>query len=35
LSVADGRLYIADTNNHAVRVCDLATGEVWTMECNG
>lgn len=31
LSVAGGRLYIADTNNHAVRVADLATLEVSTL----
>lgn len=31
LSVAGDRLYIADTNNHAVRVADLATGEVTTL----
>lgn len=31
LSVAGPRLYIADTNNHAVRVCTLATGEVTTL----
>ena len=32
LSFADGRLYIADTNNHAVRIADLAKGEVSTLE---
>jgi sugar lactone lactonase YvrE len=32
LSVAGGKLYVADTNNHAVRVCDLATGKVKTLE---
>jgi len=32
LSFADGQLYIADTNNHAIRVCDVATGEVRTLE---
>jgi sugar lactone lactonase YvrE len=26
------RLYIADTNNHALRVADLATGRVHTLE---
>jgi hypothetical protein len=31
LSVADGRLCIADTNDHAVRFCD-PEGEVRTME---
>jgi sugar lactone lactonase YvrE len=32
VSFADGRLYVADTNNHAIRVCDVATGEVRTLE---
>ena len=27
LSLAAGKLYIADTNNHAIRVADLATGD--------
>ena len=27
----DGHLYVADTNNHAVRVIDIATGEVSTL----
>lgn len=31
LSVAAGKLFIADTNNHCVRVADLATGEVKTL----
>jgi sugar lactone lactonase YvrE len=31
LSVAGGQLYIADTNNHALRVADLATREVTTL----
>ncbi len=31
LDYADGRLYVADTNNHAVRVIDLAAGEVSTV----
>ncbi|PKB65425.1 MAG: alkyl hydroperoxide reductase [SAR202 cluster bacterium Io17-Chloro-G2] len=35
LSAADGRLYIADTNNHAVRVIDLDTGDVTTLEITG
>jgi DNA-binding beta-propeller fold protein YncE len=28
LSIAAGKMYIADTNNHAIRVADLASGEV-------
>ena len=32
LSAADGVLYIADTNNHAIRVADLQSGEVSTIE---
>jgi sugar lactone lactonase YvrE len=32
LSFADGKLYVADTNNHAIRVCDTATGKVRTLE---
>ena len=35
LSVANGKIYIADTNNHAVRVADLETGEVSTLEITG
>jgi hypothetical protein len=35
LSVAAGKLYIADTNNHAIRVADLTTGEVSTLELRG
>ncbi len=35
LSVARGRLYIADTNNHAIRVADLKSGEVSTLKLNG
>ncbi|MBI1918415.1 MAG: alkyl hydroperoxide reductase [Planctomycetes bacterium] len=31
LTIARGKLYVADTNNHAVRVCDLATGMVGTL----
>jgi DNA-binding beta-propeller fold protein YncE len=31
LSYADGKLYIADTNNHLIRVIDLATSEVTTV----
>jgi sugar lactone lactonase YvrE len=32
LSYARGRLFVADTNNHRVRVVDLATGTVGTLE---
>ena len=35
LSVANGQLYIADTNNHAVRVADLESGDVSTLEITG
>ena len=35
LSVAHGKLYIADTNNHSVRIADLETGEVSTLELTG
>ena len=28
LSSANGKLYIADTNNHAVRTLDIVSGEV-------
>jgi hypothetical protein len=35
LSFGNGRLYIADTNNHLVRVADLEGGDVWTLEING
>ncbi|MEB2287150.1 MAG: redoxin domain-containing protein [Anaerolineae bacterium] len=31
LDYADGKLYIADTNNHAIRVANLATGVVSTV----
>jgi thiol-disulfide isomerase/thioredoxin len=31
LSLGDGKLYIADTNNHVIRVADLATREVSTL----
>lgn len=31
LSYADGKLYIADTNNNAIRVADLAAGTVTTV----
>jgi sugar lactone lactonase YvrE len=32
VSIAGGKLYIADTNNHCIRVADLASGEVGTVE---
>ena len=35
LSIANGKMYIADTNNHTVRVADMDTGEVATLELDG
>ena len=35
LSVAHGKLYIADTNNHAIRIADLESGDVSTLEITG
>ena len=35
LSIAKGKIYIADTNNHAIRVADLETSEVSTLEVTG
>lgn len=35
LSVAANKLYVADTNNHAVRVVDLKTKEVSTLRIKG
>jgi len=35
LSVAKGKLYVADTNNHAVRVVDLATKQTTTLRLQG
>jgi thiol-disulfide isomerase/thioredoxin len=35
LSVANGRLYVADTNNHAIRVVDLKTRETSTLNIKG
>jgi sugar lactone lactonase YvrE len=35
LAVARGRLYVADTNNHAVRVVDLATKQTATLVIRG
>src|SRR5437764_49096 len=35
LAVARGRLYVADTNNHAVRVVDIATKQTVTLVIRG
>ncbi|MFL6332068.1 MAG: thioredoxin-like domain-containing protein [Pyrinomonadaceae bacterium] len=35
LSVARGKLYVADTNNHAVRVVDLSTKQTTTLVMRG
>ena len=35
LSAAAGKLYIADTNNHAIRIADLESGDVSTLELRG
>src|SRR6185503_6233249 len=35
LSVANGKLYVADTNNHAIRAIDLKTRETKTLRING
>ena len=35
LSIAGGKIYIADTNNHQIRVADLETSEVTTLELTG
>jgi DNA-binding beta-propeller fold protein YncE len=35
LSFGNGKLYIADTNNHLIRVADLETKEVSTLEIRG
>ena len=35
LSMANGKMYIADTNNHAIRVADMETSEVATVELTG
>ncbi|HJR06374.1 MAG TPA: thioredoxin-like domain-containing protein [Pyrinomonadaceae bacterium] len=35
LSFANGKLYVADTNNHAVRVVDLASGQTSTLNLRG
>jgi hypothetical protein len=35
ISLADGKLFVADTNNHAVRVVDLKTKTVSTLKIEG
>ncbi|HVS21189.1 MAG TPA: thioredoxin-like domain-containing protein [Pyrinomonadaceae bacterium] len=35
LSVANGKLYVADTNNHAIRITDLKTKETKTLQIRG
>lgn len=35
ISLADGRIFVADTNNHAIRVADLDSGQVTTLEIGG
>ena len=35
VSIADGKLYVADTNNHAIRVVDLKTKKVSTLTISG
>ena len=35
LSIADGKIFIADTNNHAIRVADLKTKAVSTLKIEG
>ena len=35
LDIADGNLYIADTNNHAIRVLSLESGDVRTLVISG
>jgi DNA-binding beta-propeller fold protein YncE len=35
LSLANGKLYVADTNNHAIRVIDLKTRRASTLRLNG
>ncbi len=35
VSIADGKMYIADTNNHAIRVADLRTKIVTTLTITG
>lgn len=35
LSIAGGKMYVADTNNHRIRVVDMNTKEVTTLELEG
>jgi len=35
LALANGNLYVADTNNHAIRVIDLKTKQAHTLRING
>jgi len=35
LTHAKGRLYVADTNNHLIRMIDLASGKVSTLKIEG
>ena len=35
ISFANGKMYIADTNNHAIRIADVDTGEVSTLRITG
>lgn len=35
LSIANGKLYVADTNNHAIRVIDLQNKQVSTLKIQG
>ena len=35
LAARDEQLYVADTNNHAIRVVDLSTGQVSTLNLDG
>ena len=35
LSIAHGKMYVADTNNHAIRVADMEAGEVATVGLTG
>ncbi|MEC9446422.1 MAG: alkyl hydroperoxide reductase, partial [Chloroflexota bacterium] len=35
ISFANGKMYIADTNNHAIRAADVESGAVYTLEISG